>query len=387
MEVVEIKEKFLKECKEEFIKCYQSLSGKNIVFWGSGSYCEMMVLAFRDIGMYDDIVAICDNNSNRWGETVEGKMVMNVEEVLKKHRDIIVVICSQFTTEIEKGLIERKIPFHTHPPIITFIEFTYSGCVYKTPSVLPFIDPLKWFGTYNELEKNGLDEKINKVLELLEDEESKDIIRKRISFFKTGSLEYLKQIHISDNIYFSSEYYPIEDEEVFVDVGAFDGDSIRAFLSSVNGKYKKIYAYEPDTILVNKIQKMIDEKKIDNIELEQYAIGNDNMNVNFSDSASSGSRIEEDGKSVVKMRKLDDLIKEKVTLLKMDIEGAEIDAIKGAEHLIKTYHPKLAISIYHRCEDIYEIPLLIHEMVPEYKFKVRHHTEALYDTVLYAWAE
>jgi hypothetical protein len=69
----------------------------------------------------------------------------------------------------------------------------------------------------------------------------------------------------------------------------------------------------------------------------------------------------------------------------MDIEGAELDTLKGAEQLIKKYKPKLAVCVYHKFEDLYVIPQYLHSIVPAYKFVLRQHDCSLYETVLYAW--
>lgn len=81
---------------------------------------------------------------------------------------------------------------------------------------------------------------------------------------------------------------------------------------------------------------------------------------------------------------LDSVIQEKVTFIKMDIEGSEIKALQGSRNLIQTYRPKLAISIYHKWEDLVDIPTYIHELVPEYKFYIRHYFYSPAETVLYA---
>ena len=81
----------------------------------------------------------------------------------------------------------------------------------------------------------------------------------------------------------------------------------------------------------------------------------------------------------------DGAIKEKVTYVKMDIEGAELDALHGMEKMIKRDKPKLAISIYHKPEDFWEIPLFIYKMVPEYNFILRHHHHRMHETILYAY--
>ena len=78
-------------------------------------------------------------------------------------------------------------------------------------------------------------------------------------------------------------------------------------------------------------------------------------------------------------------MEEKITLIKMDIEGSEYAALHGAERIISTYKPRLAISIYHSGEDYYRIPLYLKSLVPEYKFAVRHHNKNHCDTDLYCW--
>ena len=91
------------------------------------------------------------------------------------------------------------------------------------------------------------------------------------------------------------------------------------------------------------------------------------------------------GNSVVKGVTLDEIIKdEKVTYIKLDVEGSELKALEGAKNTIKKNKPRLAICIYHKLEDILELPLYILDLVPEYKFYIRHYCSCMWETVLYA---
>lgn len=86
--------------------------------------------------------------------------------------------------------------------------------------------------------------------------------------------------------------------------------------------------------------------------------------------------------------KLDDVLQgKKCTFLKMDIEGSELNALKGAAETIKKWKPRLAICIYHKPEDIIEIPLYVKKLVPEYKLKMRQYSTYFYDTVMYAYID
>ena len=95
--------------------------------------------------------------------------------------------------------------------------------------------------------------------------------------------------------------------------------------------------------------------------------------------------ISENGSNVVIVDSIDNVCgKDRVTFIKMDIEGSEAKALRGAEKTIRRDKPRLAISIYHKPEDYFEIPFLIKEMVPEYKLYIRHHTFNKNNTVVYA---
>lgn len=78
---------------------------------------------------------------------------------------------------------------------------------------------------------------------------------------------------------------------------------------------------------------------------------------------------------------------ERITFLKADIEGAEWDMLLGAENIIRSSRPKIAVCIYHNIFDFYRLPMLLREFVPEYKFSVRHHWNGFNETVLYCYTE
>ena len=119
--------------------------------------------------------------------------------------------------------------------------------------------------------------------------------------------------------------------------------------------------------------------------LEPYAMWSGKETLHFMSGRSTSSCVSDDGGIEVQAESIDNVhAGQVVTFLKMDIEGSEIEALKGAEKIIREQKPKLAISIYHKPEHLFQIPLLIHEMVPEYRLYIRHHTETFADTVLYA---
>ena len=186
-------------------------------------------------------------------------------------------------------------------------------------------------------------------------------------------------------VYFGRPGLSAQEDEVFIDAGAHDGDTILSFIKWCNGKYKKIIAFEPDVENCRKVQKTLSDNEIQNVTLKNLGLWYKNETIGFYNQGTSSSKIDVNSNSRINVSKLDDIINEKVTFIKMDIEGAELNALKGSTETIKKYKPKLAICIYHKNEDFFEIPYFIHSLVPEYKLYLRHHSWSIYETVLYAF--
>ena len=134
--------------------------------------------------------------------------------------------------------------------------------------------------------------------------------------------------------------------------------------------YKKIYAWEPEENNRRQLQKNCVGR---NVTIVPYGMWKNKDVLKFCEAAGS-SCIEEHGIKDIEVNSIDNVHGgKKITFIKMDIEGAEIEALKGAKNTIINQHPKLAICIYHKPEHLYEIPLFIHDLVPEYNLYIRHH--------------
>ena len=162
-------------------------------------------------------------------------------------------------------------------------------------------------------------------------------------------------------------------DEVFVDCGAFIGDSAINFIETFGTEYKRIYAYELTPKTYQKMKKNL--SKYDNIVCRNVGVADKNGSmsmINIEGSEAGNRLVSGDGTSSMPIVSLDNDIKEDITFIKMDIEGAEIAAIKGARNHIKRSHPKLAISLYHSLPHLLEVPALVHRIYPHYKFYFRH---------------
>lgn len=185
--------------------------------------------------------------------------------------------------------------------------------------------------------------------------------------------------------YFSPSFMTYEDNEVFLDVGCCNLNSTIEMRKHCK-HLKKVYAFEPDP---NSYEICVERKKrYDLKEVKLLPIGawSEQSVLSFEPKDNGGSNICKTGSISVTVAPIDEVVahEDKVTMIKMDIEGAELEALKGAQETIRRDKPKLAICIYHKPEDMADIPLYIKELVPEYKFYIRHYSNDIFETVLYA---
>ncbi len=181
------------------------------------------------------------------------------------------------------------------------------------------------------------------------------------------------------------ELLQFSEDEIFVDVGACNAETSRIFAEHCKGKYEKIYMYEADQKNYEICLENMKKFQLERTELSNIGLWSEKTSLSFTEGDGGKSKIEESASGTISVDTLDHLLGEvPVTFLKMDIEGAEMEALKGAANCIKTHKPKLAICVYHKYEDLIDILAYIKFLVPEYKFYLRHYSNILVDTVLYA---
>lgn len=187
-----------------------------------------------------------------------------------------------------------------------------------------------------------------------------------------------------------NQYFDVfnpKEEEYVVDCGAFDGKTEEQFYIWGSNHIKKIYAFELDPVNSKKCKDYYSKKNLNDI-VEFINKGTSNINKTiYLDESSLGSSASREGTGTIKAEivKLDDAIKDKISFIKMDIEGEELNALIGASKIIQSQKPRLAICLYHKKNDIYEIPLFILSIVKEYRFIVRHYSSNPWETILYAY--
>jgi FkbM family methyltransferase len=185
--------------------------------------------------------------------------------------------------------------------------------------------------------------------------------------------------------YFPAGMFELTEDESYFDCGAFTGDTIATFLQATGGSYRQIWAAEPDRSNCEQLKRYATEKHLSNIEILPKGVYSATGRLPFQETGSMLSMLSEHADGFVEVDTIDRITDgNPVTYLKMDVEGAELAALKGAEETIRRHRPILGISIYHRERDLIDIPRYIETLVPEYRFYFRVHKKLAIDTVLYA---
>ena len=190
----------------------------------------------------------------------------------------------------------------------------------------------------------------------------------------------------SEKQYFGVSVFPLVQDEVYVDVGVYYGSALASFAKYSNGAYKKMFAVEADPNNIPRISTHVKDNNLSNVHIINKGAYSKNGTVRFDkNDIGAISKITDSGASEIEVVRLDDILAtETPTLIKMDIEGAELEALKGSAETIRRCKPRLAISIYHKPEDIVDILSYINYLAPEYKFWIRQHAFWGPEMVLYA---
>lgn len=318
---------------------------KPIVVYGMGNAAEKIIDTMEKYGAKVSDIFASDEFVR--GHSFLGYKVMKYSEICEKYDDFVVVL--GFATHLNNVLDRIKEINRQHPVFAPDIPVAGGGLF-----------------TINYVTQN--EEKFDFVYNLLADEESKRVYLDIINFKISGKVEYLFNTFCDKNQVYE-EILRLTDNESIVDLGAYDGDTIREFTDFTGGKYNHIFALEPDEKNYKKLVR--NTEGMDNIDTFNMGAWDKEDTLIFDKKAGRNSRLSSSGVPV-KVTDVDSLISSPVTMIKMDIEGAELNALEGARETIKKYKPKLYVCAYHRNEDLFALPIKINELYEGYKIKFRH---------------
>ncbi len=213
------------------------------------------------------------------------------------------------------------------------------------------------------------EENLNTAYSILEDDISKEVFKNYVNFQFSGKLCYLFNMESDIDEIFKTAMN-LNQQEVFIDIGAYRGDTVFQFLKYTNNCYKFITAVEPDEKTFKKLA--LNTEKLDCFKAVNSAVTNIEGEVSFS--ALSGRQSQLGEGKIISSTTINSLSKQFApTYIKIDAEGAELSILYGGKEIIKQHKPKIKIAAYHKNRDIFEIPIFLKNLCPDYKIYMRHH--------------
>ena len=250
--------------------------------------------------------------------------------------------------------------------------------LFRRFSGLDVIPVTMWDDFNDDYMRNG--DKYKWVRGILADSESKEIFDRLISFRRSGSLEYMSDfVDCQFRQYFEDFLRLPDSDQTFIDVGGYDGYTSLEFIRRYPN-YKSIHIFEPESSNIEITKEKLKEFK--NIYYHQVGLSSNAGTQRFSVDGAASS-IDEAGECLINVDRLDDVVSEPVHFIKMDIEGAESNALKGSINTIMNSHPLLAICVYHKGDDFWSVPEQVLSYRNDYAVYIRHYTEGVTETVMF----
>jgi FkbM family methyltransferase len=215
---------------------------------------------------------------------------------------------------------------------------------------------------------------------LAADDESSSVLSSLMLYRLTGDHSHMSQFSVRFRDQYFDSVVSLSESEVFIDCGGFDGDTVLEYCRR-HPRYKHIYLFEPSPLNLDKARERV--RGFENLSLIPLAVSDARGTLRFEPCAGSASAVSGSGSITINAVSMDDYILESVSYIKMDLEGWELQALKGARRHIVEDHPKLAISVYHAPSDFWRIPEYILGLRDDYKVYLRHYSEGWSESVLY----
>jgi FkbM family methyltransferase len=321
------------------------------------------------------ITALADDDPGKLGSIMAGSKIEPTSRLTDLDRAIPIIIASHRVLGASQRL--RALGFSTVLPFAalqTLAPEVFTPHMFYDGWLQDLLDNKE---AYASLNKELADDRSREVLDA--------VIEYRLTADPLVLEPVIEQGRYHQGLYHPAGLFDLGDNEVYVDAGAYDGDSIRWFKDRVGNRYERILAFEPDPKTYARLkQNFAGEPRIEAINA---GLHRKKAVLRFRDDASRGAIFTDDGDISMQVVSLDDVLAgSRASYIKMNIEGAEIDALHGAHGTIECWLPKLAISVYHRPSDLWRIPRLVRELGARYALFLRQHDGGVIETVLYAIA-
>jgi len=338
---------------------------KRLAILGAGAEGKRLAELCAKRGI--EVVAVYDGNAGKRGLLVGACRVMPSDAIGSLDRTVPVVVASHRVlgaVDMLRGM--------------GFIAVPFALLQVESPEIFP---PHMFYAGFLE-DLFGNRGRYADMAACLADDESRRVLNGVLGYRLTLDPVELRDI-IDWDLYGSSGLLSFNDDEVYVDGGSYDGDSIRMFIDHAGGKFSRVLAFEPDPVT---FQRLTDNFRHEpRVQAFNAGLHRKKATLRFENDGTRGAIFTDTGGVQIPVLGLDKVLGgERVSFIKMNIEGSELEALQGAEQAIRKWSPKLAISVYHRAGDLWQIPELVRSLNPDYCLYLRQHDGGVIETVLYA---
>ena len=323
--------------------------GKPLVLYGMGNGADAILDRMAAEGL--TAAALFASDEFVRGQSFRGFTVEHYADIKARLGDFAVVIA--FASELPevlarfKALAAEHVVFAPHLPLYAGSEAVDRAWLVKYAA------------------------RLQNVYDKLADDESRRVFANVLNYKLSGKPQYLWQCETErrDDL---QQLFTFTNDESYLDLGAYDGDTVREFLALTGGKYARITAVEADRRNYRKLCAKMEG--LASLRTVEAAVWDEDTVLEFSDSGGRQSTLINAHKRQVQALKMDSFLgSEPVTYIKMDVEGAEKQALLGLKEHILRDRPKMFIAAYHYDNDFFELPELIWQLLPDYKIYLRKH--------------
>lgn len=341
-----------------------------IVLFGAGCTSEFIVDQMNSQGIYPKY--FCDNDVAKRGQEIAGLEVLSPENLQKLQNGYYYITTQLYYREIKEQLLDLGIAEEKILQCDIICQFPWEK------QIISF------------LEKEG--NKLELFYDRLQDEKSKTVFENRLKFLLTRRREYMTSIH-DELPYFDTSIFDPNKIQNYIDLGTYTGDTIEQFCK-LNHSYQRVWGFEPDKELEKEANKNLSQYR--DITLAPYATSDFDGSMQVQSGLGIMQTIDNQYEGDASTGKIFDVCKLDTyfadqdiesCFVKMDIEGAEMATLRGMEGFMSRNAPIMAICIYHKLEDIVEIPELLDDLENGkggVKYYLRHYSDNQTETVLFA---
>lgn len=331
---------------------YLLTTNKPIVLYGMGNGAEKIYNKLSSLKI--KVSAIFASDEFVRGHSFLGYRVQRLSEIRSMYKDCIVLLC--FATSLD-SVIER----------IVDISKNYELYAPDVPVAGNDIFDIEFARSNYNL--------INTAYNYLADDKSRQVFQDIVNYKLSGNITYLFNADTDKHEAFA-QLLKLSPTERFLDLGAYNGDTVKELLEYTGGCADGILAVEPDKRSYKKLCGYAQENSISFLQALNCAVSCENTEKYFSNKGGRMSSLGNDKGVLTQVKTVDSICGEynfKPTYIKMDLEGEEYNALVGASETVKALKPKFLVSAYHRSEDIFKLIIYIKQICPEYNVFLRKH--------------